>query len=185
MLFDNKVAGILNEFAFDYGRRIYGRDVAKRLKMNQKTVSNILNKLEKEDILKFSSEGKNKYYYLNKFNPNIREVVKLVEINRKIIFIEKNKKLKGLFDKLEQRTEGILIVFGSYAKGSNTEKSDLDILVIGKIQSVSDLEDLYNMKINAVTSDKRRFDKNERIIIEIIKSHIVLKGVEEFIGLIW
>ncbi|MDP1695510.1 MAG: nucleotidyltransferase domain-containing protein [archaeon] len=184
MLLDTKSLRILEEFSSDYNKRIYGRYISKRIGMNQKTASNFLNKLEKGNILKFSIEGKNKYYFLNKFNSNIKEVIKLIEINRKISFIEENKKLTGLFDKLEQRTQGILVIFGSYAQGTNTEKSDLDIFISGKISNVDDLEDLYNIKINIIKSNKE-FDKKEYLIMEIIKNHILLKGVEEFINLIW
>jgi len=60
----NKIK-ILKEFSSGYHKRIYGRDIAKKLKMNQKTVSNVLNRLEKEHILEYKKEGKNKYYYLN------------------------------------------------------------------------------------------------------------------------
>jgi predicted nucleotidyltransferase len=185
MLLDKKAIAILGEFSSDYGKRIYGRDIAKRLEMNQKTVSNVLNRLEKENILKFSVEGKNKYYYLNKFNPSIKEIVKLMEVDRKIKFIERNKKIGGLLENLEQRARGILIIFGSYAKGTNTEKSDLDVFVQGRISNIDDLENLYSLKINVILSDKKRFDKQEKIIIEILKNHIILKGVEEFIESAW
>ena len=42
----NKIK-ILKEFSSGYHKRIYGRDIAKKLKMNQKTVSTVLNRLEK------------------------------------------------------------------------------------------------------------------------------------------
>lgn len=185
MIFDKKTFTILDEFSSDYYKKIYGRGIARKKKMNQKTVSNILNKLEKEHILKFSYEGKNKYYYLNRFNPNIKEIIKLIEIDRKIKFIEKNKGLKKLFDELEKRTQGMLVIFGSYTQGTNTEKSDLDVFVIGKISNIDDLEELYSIKINIIRSEKGKFNKKEAIIIEIIKNHIVLKGVEEFVDLLW
>jgi len=60
----------------------------------------------------------------------------------------------------------------------------LDVFVIGKSKSVEDLEELYNIKINIVRLNKSKFDKNEYIIQEIIKNHIILKGTEEFIELI-
>lgn len=184
MLLNKNKLKILREFASDYSKRIYGRDVAKRLKMNQKTVSNTLNELEKEHVLKFKQEGKNKYYYLNEFYPYLKEIINLLETQRKINFLERYKKLKDLFVKLEKRTEGILVIFGSYANFSSNEKSDLDVFVIGKSKSVEDLEELYNIKINIVRLNKSKFDKNEYIIQEIIKNHIILKGTEEFIELI-
>lgn len=185
MLLNKKDLDILGEFARDYSGKIYGRDIAKKLRINQKTVSNILSMLEKEHILKFSQEGRNKYYFLNRFNPNAKEVIKMMEISRKIKFIERNNKLTELFNKLEERAKGIMIIFGSYAKNENTEKSDLDIFVIGNIREVEDLEKLYNIKINIVKSSKEDFDKNENIIKEVIKNHIILKGVEEVVELIW
>lgn len=185
MLLDKKAIRILEEFSSDYSKRIYGRDMAKKLKMNQKTVSNILNNLEKDNTLKFSQEGKNKYYFLNKFNPEIKEIIKLIEIERKIKFINRHNKLRELFDKLEQRSTGMTIIFGSYASGSAYEKSDLDVFVTGKISDLEDLENLYKVKINVINSDKKKFDKEEHIIKEIIKNHIILKGVEEFVELIW
>jgi len=184
MLLNINKFNILSEFSKDYSRKIYGRDVAKKLRMNQKTVSNTLNELEKEDILKFTHEGKNKYYYMNEFYPYIKEIIKLIEIQRKINFLKKYDKLKGLFSKLENQSEGILIIFGSYANFNANERSDLDIFVTGDI-SIEDLETSYNIKINIIKSSKKGFNKNEHIIKEIIKNHIILMGVEDFVDLIW
>src|SRR3989344_5300320 len=139
MILNNNILDILEEFATDFNKKIYGREIAKKLKMNQKTVSNILKRLEKEHILKFSVEGKNKYYYLN----------------------------------------------NHYANISPNERSDLDILIIGKNEEIKDLEELYNIKINIIRIDKNNFDKNDTLIKETIKNHVILKGVEDFIELIW
>mgnify|MGYP001563261174 CR=1 FL=1 len=185
MILNNKSLDILESFLENYNKWIYGRDIAKKLKMNQKTVSNILNKLEKENILKFSIEGKNKYYYLNKFNPHIKEIIKLIEIQRKIKFLEKYKKIKELFNKLEEKTQDLLIIFGSYANFSSNEKSDLDVLIFEKIKEIKDLEQLYNIKINIIKINEKNFNKNDTLIKEIIKNHVILKGIEKWIDLTW
>ena len=185
MVLNDKDLEILENFIGDYNKKIYGRDIAKRLRMNQKTVSNVLNKLERRHVLKFSVEGKNKYYYLNHLNPSVKEIIKLVEINRKIKLIETYKKFRDLFNKLESRTDGIIAIFGSYANLSANEKSDIDVLAMGKIKETKDLEGLYGIKINIVKIDKNKFNKEDVLIKEVIKNHVVLKGVEEFIGLIW
>ena len=113
------------------------------------------------------------------------EVVKLVEIHKKMLFFEKYKKLNPLFSEIEKRSKGIAIVFGSYANFSSNKKSDFDLLVIGTVSDLEDLENLYNIKINVVKSTGEKFKSDTLFFNEIMKNHVVLKGVEEFVGLIW
>ena len=185
MLLNKSEIKILEEFTKDKDNRIYGRAIAQKYNLNQKTISNILNNLEKQGILKFKREGKNKYYFLNKNNSEIKEIVQLVEINKKIIFTKNQIKFKGLFENLEKKTKGILIIFGSYAKGIEKKDSDLDLFIIGEIENIKKLEDSFGIDINIVKIKQNKFNKNELFIKEIMENHIVLKGVEEFINLIW
>jgi len=185
MLLDNKTLKILEEFCSDKNKKIYGRQVAIKLKMNQKTVSNILNRLEKENILKYSTEGKNKYYFLNMLNPQIKDIIIMIEIARKNRFIQKYKGLSNLFYELEKLTQGILVIFGSYASSTNNKDSDLDVFIIGNIDEVGKFERLYKIKINIVKSDKKKINKEDVFIKEIMKNHVIIKGVEEFVNLIW
>lgn len=185
MLLNKTALRILSEFCLDNDKRIYGWQIAKKLKMNQKTISNTLNSLEAENILKYTTEGKNKYYFLNKLNSQIKDVLKIVELGRKGLFLEKYTPLKELIIELEQRTKGMLVLFGSYANFTSNEKSDLDVFIIGTIKEVEDLEDKYNLKLNIVKSTKEKFNKSDIFIKEVLKNHIILKGVEDFIELIW
>ena len=185
MILNNKELKILAEFTNSYNSKHYGRAIASKLKMNQKTVSNILNSLEKQHIIKFKHEGKNKYYFLNKLNPATKEVIKLAEINKRIILFEKHKKLNQLLLEIEDRAKGIAVIFGSYANFTNNEKSDLDVFIMGSISELSDLESMYHIKINVVKSTKDKFNSNELFLQEIMNNHILLKGVEEFISLTW
>jgi predicted nucleotidyltransferase len=185
VILNDNILRILEEFCLDYDKKIYGRQVAGKLKMNQKTVSNILNRLEKEEILKYSTEGKNKYYSLNMLNPQIKDIIKILEIARKNKFIQKYNKLKELFYALEKKAKGILVIFGSYANFTGNKDSDLDVFVIGTVGEVEDLENLYKIKINIVKSSKEKVNKQDVFVKEIIKNHIIIKGVEEFVELIW
>ena len=153
--------------------------------MNQKTVANVLNALEKQNIIKYSTEGRNKYYFLNKSNSQISDIIKILELARKNNFTLKYSKFRDLFIALEKKTSGILVIFGSYANFTSNEKSDLDVFVLGKIGEVKDLEEKYEIKINIVKSIKDKFNKEDVFIKEVVKNHIILKGVEEFIDLIW
>lgn len=185
MILNDKALNILEEFCLDYNKKIYGRQIANKLKMNQKTVSNMLNRLEKEGVLKYSTEGKNKYYFLNMLNPQIKDIIKMLEIARKNKFIQKYNKLKDLFYALEKRTNGILVIFGSYANFTSNKDSDLDIFVIGSIKDIEDLENLYKIKINIIKSNKEKINKENVFVKEVIKNHFVIRGFEEFVELIW
>jgi len=185
MLLNKTEKAIFEKFSKDYSCQIYGRDIAKKFGLNQKTVSNTLNNLEKKDILKFKTEGKNKYYFLNKNNPHIREFITIIELFKKVSFIDKQKHLKKLFEYLDNRTNGILVVFGSYAKEKEKEKSDLDLFVLGKIENIRDLEESFNVELNIVKSEKKKFNLKEPFIREIMENHIILKGAEDFVNLAW
>lgn len=185
MLLNKTQLNILEQFTGSHDCKIYGRNIAKKMQMNQKTVANTLGKLEMANILKSSTEGKNKYYALNKFNINIMDIIQLVEIGKKLDFMKKNAAILPLFHELEKKAKGMLIIFGSYAKGTNTKNSDIDLFIIGNVIGITDLEKLYNIKINIVNAKKEKFDINDHLVKEVIKSHIILKGAEEFIGLTW
>ena len=91
MLLNNKELIILEQFGGDYNKQAYGRQIAKKLNLNQKTVSNILQGLEKGNILKFTKQGKNKLYFLNRNNNLWRDTVKLIELGKKIKFLKVRK----------------------------------------------------------------------------------------------
>jgi len=185
MLLNINALKVLEEFCLDYDKKVYGRQIALKNKMNQKTIANALNGLEKQGILRYFTEGRNKYYSLNKLNPETKEIIKMVEIARKNEFIEHHNKLKALFEELGKRAKGILIVFGSYANFTNKSDSDLDILNIDGSLDIEDIKDRFKVKINPVKIDLKKFNKEEVFIKEIIKNHVILKGVEDFVDLIW
>ena len=176
---------ILDEFRKGRDTRIYGSEISKRYGLNQKTVSNTFNRLEKEGILKFKREGNNKYYFLNKLEGSIKEVIEIVEIKKKIEFKKNNPWLNGLISELEKRAKGVLGVFGSYAKGTNRDKSDLDVFVIGKMGDIKGLGDAYNIEINVVEVSKVKFNRSHPFVRDIIEYHIILNGVEDFVRLVW
>jgi len=170
----------LEQFGGDYNKQAYGRQIAKKLNLNQKTVSNILQGLEKGNILKFTKQGKNKLYFLNRNNNLWRDTVKLIELGKKIKFLEKHKNKQDLFVKLEEATRGISILFGSYASGLETKESDIDIVVESDVQGLESIEKLYDVKINPIKI-KKPINPSDVLMKEIIENHIVLNGVEEFI----
>ena len=119
---------IFEEFLRDLSLQLTGSYIAKKKKLNQKTVSNYLNKLESEQILKSKTEGKNKLYSLNLKNREITtNFIIAAEHLRTINFYKNNLLIKEIVEKIKPKIKGITIIFGSYAKNTqkNGEKFDM------------------------------------------------------------
>lgn len=109
----------------------------------------------------------------------------------------KNKALKGIMDKLieeskQTNTVHCVVVFGSYAKGTATEKSDVDLLAVvedRKKETVSRIANTLSManavELNAVVVDKKLFQsmlisKGVNVGKEALKYHVVIYGCDRF-----
>ncbi|MBI5798073.1 nucleotidyltransferase domain-containing protein [Candidatus Woesearchaeota archaeon] len=171
---------IMEEFLRDYAGAYTGSFISQKKGLNQKTVSNYLNILEKEHILRSVTEGKNKKYSLNKENKEIlKHFILAIEHLRTIDFYKKYPLIKEVAEKIQKHIQGTALLFGSYAKGIAKKDSDIDILIIGTCneKEITKIELIYNVDINL-----KIYNKIEKDILfkEAIKNHILLKNFETF-----
>ena len=178
---------ILRQYLGDYNKEIYGRNIVNKVALSQKAIALTLDELEKEGILKSRKQGNIKYFKLNISNPNTKDLLSSVEMLNKTIFFNKNKKLHSLFKKDDR----IIGVFGSYAKGTETKSSDIDLFIIGdKLKNDYDKKgELFELKIRIKYFPEMKFielikDKNN-LCKEIIENHITIFNVEKFINIVW
>jgi len=155
----------------------HGREIAKELDISLTTIQRSMLQLERKNILDIEIQGKNKMFSLKK---NI--------IARNHIFNAENYKLVKLLshypelgpvitDVLGESKSSLVILFGSFAKFSAKKGSDIDIyLDTSNINEKKEVE-IVNSKINVKTG---KFDINSLLIKEIIRNHVIIKGVEEF-----
>jgi len=180
MLLNNEIK-VFEEFLGDFNAKITGSFIAKKNKLNQKTVSNYLKRLEKEHLLKSETQGKNKIYSLNKNNKEIvKNFIISVEHLRTIKFYKKNILIKEIAEKIRHYIEGIAVIFGSYVKNIQKQDSDLDILIIGKCneKEINKISRIYKIEINLKIYPRL---ENDILIREVIKNHIIIKNTEQFI----
>ena len=142
-----------------------------------------------KDILIIKEIGKSKTITLNLHNPVIKSHLVVASDEENKEFLKKQSTIKKISEELE--TQNIVLVFGSYAKGNETEKSDVDILVINKDGkkdlSFSKYELLFKKKINPIFINVKEFknmlkDKEENVGKQAVKDHIILKNPEQFWG---
>ena len=80
------------------------------------------------------------------------------------------------------------MLFGSYAKGTATKESDIDILIVCKkkaeiTRAIREIHAKYGKEIVPILITPIEFKKQKEkpIIKEVIKYHYILYGFEEFI----
>jgi len=117
---------ILALFFLNPDRKFYVREIARRTGENINSVRRELQKLESIDLLRNEREGNLKYYAANKKMPIYEEL--------KRIFL----KTEGLGEIMKENLSKLggvkfAFVYGSFAKGEERLKSDIDIMIVGEV----------------------------------------------------
>ncbi len=163
---------ILRLLFIKVGSTLTQRAIARYLEVTQPAVLKALPELQKEDLIKLEQDKDSK-----------RWAIELNRYNHKAMQLKRADNLKqiyesGLADFLEQEfAGGTIVLFGSYSRGEDTIKSDIDIAVIGRKEKPVNLEKFQKMlerviKINFYESTAK-IHKNLK---ENISNGIVLAG---------
>lgn len=168
-------------------------EIAKTLKEHYSFVHRIVNELAEDKVIIKTKIGKAYICSLDFKNEKTTALIQLGEIEKRDEFYSANKELRLILEDFAKSTQDnalTIVLFGSYAKGSATKESDIDILVIrtGKIEIDKITKEVYakyGKEINPILLTQEEFKKqnNKAIIKEIINSHYVLYNVERFVSL--
>lgn len=140
-----------------------------------------------KDILTIKPVGKSKTIMLNITNHIVKSHLVVSSDEERKEFLNKQPIIKKISGELT--TKNIVVLFGSYAKGKETELSDIDIFVINrngkKDISFSKYELLFKKKINPIVISIKEFEemlkaKEENVGKQVLKDHIILNGPEQF-----
>jgi predicted nucleotidyltransferase len=115
---------VLGYYFLNPNQSHYINELADMLALDPGNLYRKLDELETEGILVSKNEGRQKYYSLNKKYPLLKEIKRSFEFKYNLpdILKEKLDLIKGLHE---------AYIFGSYAKNSLQQQSDIDILLIG------------------------------------------------------
>ncbi len=173
------------------------RGIAKRLGKSYTLVYNNIAKLEKESIIRKQNVPPGQIITLNEFAPT--EIFVDIELKRKKEFLKKYPWVQVMLKDILLSTKNLfftLLVFGSYAKATQTKSSDFDLLII--VQNKKDIKDVEYAIDRAYTKVKKGLNfvdindfkemiKNTNelnIGNEAKKHHIILYGVEVYYQLL-
>ena len=153
------------------------RKIGKTLNIPNASVSRATRKLVEKKVLDFRIEGKNKIFALK---PGIesQSYIFMAEHYKLQKLISKYPSLSVIIDSInEKNNNDLVLIFGSYAKFKAKNNSDIDIYIKTKDRNIKKKIEQLNSKINVKIGE---FDKNNLLIKEIIKDHIIIKGVERY-----
>lgn len=183
----NEKINILKLLIGNKDKKLSIRKISKIRKINYKSAYNALKKLEKENIVNLEKIGNTT---ICSFNQNFNETVFEAEYKRRED-VFRNKNLLVIQKNLsELNFSFIVLLFGSYAKGTQNKYSDMDLLTIGgdskKIESAISSFPL-NIHLTPITSEEfitMAKSKEFTVVSESLKKNIILIGIEEYYRLL-
>ena len=158
-------------------REMHGRELAKELKTSLTRIQTTLTELRNSNIVDYKMEGKNHIYFIKR-NLISKSFILNAENYKLAKLISNYESLGPIFqDIIEKSKCNLIILFGSYAKGTPQKSSDIDIYIEStnpKIkEAVQHIYDLISVKIG-------KFNLDNLLIKEIIKNHVIIKGAGEY-----
>ncbi|MGI0088380.1 MAG: nucleotidyltransferase domain-containing protein [Nitrosotalea sp.] len=185
-----KIIGLYRD---NYTKSVHLREIARETDVDVKSIQLQLKKLERINVLSSVTRGRNKEYTLNLNNIITKNYLIMAESFVTIIYLKKHFLIKKILDGIGGKTDGPLVVFGSFVKGGHTKESDIDLFVINeeKIDKgvMLQVSNLINKDINVKYSNKTQFFKglhnNDPLVREVVANHIILKGIDEFCDMMW
>lgn len=153
------------------------REIARTIDESHSTVLRKISLLVKENVLDYKQEGKNKVFFI-KDNIKSRNYAYLAEIYKLNKLLRKHKELASIFEDIKKQFQkGMIILFGSYAKGNEKSGSDIDIYLETADTKIKEKVKEINSRLSIKIGE---FDINSLLIKEIIKNHVIIRGVEEY-----
>lgn len=97
--------------------------------------------------------------------------------------------IRLLKSKLTELSEVIdFLIYGSYANGTNNSNSDLDIVIFSKktkkvLKILSKFNKATHQQFITLEEFEQLHEKNNRLIIKIMKNHVLFGNFKKFIRL--
>ena len=191
---DNKIR-ILSLYKSNYLAQYHTREMAKLVKKSHVTLLPHLKSLEKDKILIAKIIGKNKVYTLNLDNILTKNYLIISELAESILFQEQVFLIKKITAEISKfYLPGSIVLFGSYAKRTFKEDSDIDLFYLGELKEtemtkIKAIGKIYGKTINLKTANIGKFEsglrKKDALIMEILKYYIILQNADTFINALW
>jgi predicted nucleotidyltransferase len=189
----DKESTVINYLINNKTKELNIKNLSNSLKIDYKNIYNIIKRLEKKKVLileKFGNSSKIKL--IQRINPIIYQSE--FERRNKIL------KDKNLLVMLNNYKKGIstkffsILLFGSYAKGNQTKRSDIDLIFIFQDEErfedeIIKINQTMPLNLHTLVFSERQFiemmhSHEPNVIKEVLENNIILYGIEYYYELI-
>lgn len=173
--FTKKTGLVLLKFLDNPEREFYLREISKALTISPSTAKNALDTLGKGNIITKVQRANASFYRLN---IDSKEAIELKKARNMELILR-----SGAIEQLEKQNQTIIsmILFGSFAKGTNTAKSDIDILIISNKKTDYSLIEIEGFEVNIIqftpSEWRKKAEQDRPFYMEMITTGKVLKGM--------
>ncbi len=151
-------------------------EISEELNISKSNVLRVLKPLIEEKLVLEKQSRRKKVFRINGENRLVKELWEVFMAEKQSNILPEFKNAVDLFySKAKEKTE-VFVLFGSVAKGLATEKSDIDILVVGeKNFSGPVLEMPYRFEVHNYSWEDLK-KKKDFVVLESLMNGIVYKG---------
>ena len=170
---------ILEKLMFHPGEYFYLSDLARATETVPIQASKELENLIGIGLVKKTQKGKMVFYSINKDNPIFPDL--------KNIFLKTDSLGSYLREKLKDYKLEYAIIFGSFAEGTESERSDVDLLIIGNVDenallnTIHQCEKKISRDINYIAWNRKDLEKKIKEGIPLLET-IQNKKIISIIG---
>lgn len=169
-------------------KSFYTNEIMRWASMGRGTVGRELDKLVSAGLLTATREGNQKYYQANENSPIYKELVGIVKKTFGVADIIRES-LKPFENNIE-----LAFIYGSVAKGGDTQSSDIDLMLVGKELHYGDIvevlipqEESLQRTINPTIYNQKDFlekisDGSSFVTRVMEQPKIIIKGVIDDFG---
>lgn len=156
---------------------VHLRGLADALQVNHMTIARKLAVLQNDNIVDYTKEGKNKVYFLKK-SIESRNLAIASELYKQSRAVAQYPLLRDVIQSVIAIPEiRFALIFGSYAKGTAHEGSDIDLF----IETLDrELKKGLEQQNSLISVNIGPFDRESPLIREIMSNHIIIRGVEDY-----
>lgn len=184
----SKKIDIFALYLSNYHQFLTGREIARKCEWNHQTALPILTELVNEGLLKKTIQGKNYLY-----TPNLDrfEVIQYIMLAEQMFSLKRLEQfeIKKIVESIIPHCETI-IIFGSFAKSSEKEDSDVDIIIINATSKneIEKIKKRFPRDLSIEYSSWKKFttsvSQHNSLSIEIIKNHLLFGNSIPFINIV-